>query len=322
ARRVKRPVKLVMTRDQGFTMATYRAETRHRIRLGASRDGRIDAYIHEGFEVTSRPDAYFVGGTKNSTHLYGFQNVASKESIVRADRNTPGFMRSPPEVPYIFALETAMDELAVALRMDPIELRRVNDTMNEPIRGLPFTSRSLMKCFDEAGKAFGWQVPVPGSMREGDWRIGWGTAIAVYPSPMATAAARGKLDRSGKVRVAIAAHEIGNGAYTVIGQIAAERLGVPLSNVHVELGDSELPPGPIAGGSITTASACNAVAAACDRIREKLFRGAVTANDGPLAVRRCGHARSHRQIFITGANGFIGGAVASALIADGHKVCG
>jgi xanthine dehydrogenase YagR molybdenum-binding subunit len=283
ARRVNRPVKLVMTRDQGFTMTTYRAETRHRVRLGAARDGNISAYIHEGLEVTSRPDAYFVGGSKNSTHLYGFQNVASKVSIVRADRNTPGFMRSPPEVPYIFALETAMDELAVALKMDPVELRRINDTMNEPIKGLPFTSRSLMKCFDEAGKAFGWQVREPGSMREGDWRIGWGCAMAVYPSQMAPAAARVKLDRSGKVRVEIGAHEIGNGAYTVIGQIAAERLGVPLSGVHVELGDSELPPGPIAGGSITTASSCNAVAAACDRIRDKLFHIAAIANDGPLA---------------------------------------
>jgi xanthine dehydrogenase YagR molybdenum-binding subunit len=162
AKRLNRPVKLVMTRDQGFTMATYRAETRHRVRLGASRDGRIVSYIHEGAEVTSRPDAYFVGGSKNSAHLYGFQNVATKVSIVRADRNTPGFMRSPPEVPYIFALETAMDELALALKMDPVEFRRINDTMNEPIKGLPFTSRSLMTCFDEAGKSFGWQIREPG----------------------------------------------------------------------------------------------------------------------------------------------------------------
>jgi xanthine dehydrogenase YagR molybdenum-binding subunit len=192
-------------------------------------------------------------------------------------------MRSPPEVPYIYALETAMDELAVALKMDPIELRRVNDTMTEPINGLPFTSRSLMKCFEEAGKAFGWEMREPGRVRDGDWMVGWGCAMAVYPSQMAGAAARVMLDRSGRAHVQIGAHEIGNGAYTVIGQMAAERLGVPLHSVRVEIGDSDLPPGPIAGGSITTASACNAVAAACDRIREKLFRGAVAANEGPLA---------------------------------------
>jgi xanthine dehydrogenase YagR molybdenum-binding subunit len=120
-------------------------------------------------------------------------------------------------------------------------------------------------------------------MRDGDWMIGWGCAMAVYPSQMAGAAARVKLDRNGKVRVQIGAHEIGNGAYTVIGQMAADRLGVPLESVHVELGDSDLPPGPIAGGSITTASSCNAVAAACDKIRHQLFRTATMASEGPLA---------------------------------------
>jgi xanthine dehydrogenase YagR molybdenum-binding subunit len=285
AKRINRPVKLVATRDQGFTIATYRAETRHHIRLGAARDGKLAALVHEGWEVTSRPDPYVVGGTKSSTRIYAAPNVASQVSLVFADRNTPGFMRSPPEVPYIFALETAMDELAVALGMDPVELRRVNDTMREPIKGLPYTSRSLMQCYDRAAGAFGWsqRSPAPGSMRDGDWLIGWGTASAVYPSQMSAAAARVRLARNGTVRVQIAAQEIGNGTYTVVGQMAAERLGVPLDAVTVELGDSELPPGPIAGGSITTASACNAVAAACERIRDKLLQSAARANDSPLA---------------------------------------
>ena len=125
------------TRDQGFTIATYRAETRHHIKLGASRDGKLMSLSHEGFEVSSRPDNYKVAGTDASTRLYKCPNVASQVSIVQADRNTPGFMRSPPETPYIFALESAMDELAYALDMDPVELRRVNDTQTEPIKGLP-----------------------------------------------------------------------------------------------------------------------------------------------------------------------------------------
>jgi xanthine dehydrogenase YagR molybdenum-binding subunit len=137
ARRLNRPVKLVATRDQGFTIATYRAETRHQIQFGASRDGKLVALHHEGAEISSRPDAYAVGGTKTTTRLYACPNVDSMVSIVRADRNTPGFMRSPPEVPYLFALESAMDELAIKLKMDPIELRRVNDTMKEPIDGNP-----------------------------------------------------------------------------------------------------------------------------------------------------------------------------------------
>jgi len=120
-------------------------------------------------------------------------------------------------------------------------------------------------------------------MRDGDWLIGWGCAMACYPSQMSAAAARVRLERGGKVRVEIAAQDVGTGAYTVIGQMAAERLGLPLANVRVELGDSALPPGPIAGGSITTASSCSAVSRACDSIREKLFRAASTANDSPLS---------------------------------------
>ena len=171
ARRLGRPVKLVATRDQGFTIATYRAETRHQIQLGASRDGKLTALRHEGWEISSRADPYAVGGTKTTTRLYACPNVESLVSIVRADRNTPGFMRSPPEVPYMFALESAMDELAVQLNMDPIELRRINDTMKEPIGGKPYTSRSLMACFDEGAKAFGWAQRSAAAEIDVGWRL-------------------------------------------------------------------------------------------------------------------------------------------------------
>ncbi|WFU26565.1 xanthine dehydrogenase family protein molybdopterin-binding subunit [Bradyrhizobium sp. CB1717] len=274
AKRLNRPIKLVPTRDQGFTITTYRAETRHEIKLGASRDGKLVALRHEGAEVSSRPDAYCVGGTKTTTRLYACPNVDSLVSIVRADRNTPGFMRSPPEVPYLFALESAMDELAVKLDMDPVELRRINDTTTEPIEGKPYTSRSLMACFDEAAKAFGWsqRSPQPKSMAEGDWLIGYGCAATCYPTQMGPAAARVRLQRDGRTRVEIAGHEIGTGAYTVIAQTAAERLGVPLEKVAVFIGDSDLPPAPVAGGSNSTASTCSAVMMVCDQIRRRLFK--------------------------------------------------
>jgi xanthine dehydrogenase YagR molybdenum-binding subunit len=208
-------------------------------------------------------------------------------NLVHADRNTPGYMRSPPVVPYIYAIESAMDELAWKLGMDPIELRRINDTMTDPVDGKPFSSRSLMACYDEAARAFGWsrREPRTGGMRDGDWLVGWGCATAVYPTHVGTATARVRLMTNGEARVQTAAHEIGNGAYTVIGQAAAEALGVPLNKVTVELGDTELPPAPVAGGSRTTASCCSAVLKACDAIREKLFRAALAANDGPLAGR-------------------------------------
>lgn len=274
AKRLNRPVKLVPTRDQGFTITTYRAETRHEIKLGARPDGKLVALRHEGAEVSSRPDAYCVGGTKTTTRLYACPNVDSLVSIVRADRNTPGFMRSPPEVPYLFALESAMDELAVQLNMDPVELRRINDATNEPIGGKPYTSRSLMACFDEAAKAFGWaqRSPQPKSMSDGDWLIGYGCAATCYPAQMGPAAARVRLQRDGRTRVEIAGHEIGTGAYTVIAQTAAERLGVPLEKVAVFIGDSDLPPAPVAGGSNSTASTCSVVTMVCDQIRQRLFK--------------------------------------------------
>jgi len=243
----------------------------HRIRLGARRDGKIVGFVHDGEEITSRPDPYAVAGVEDSARVYNYGAVKTHVSLVHADRNTPGFMRSPPVVPYIYALESAMDELAIKLNMDPIELRRANDSMTDTM-GKQWSSRSLMQCYDEAAKAFGWsqRKPQPGSTRDGDWLVGWGCASAVYPTHVGAAAARVRLFADGKTRVQIAAHDLGTGAYTVIGQMAAERLGVPVSSVTVELGDSTLPPAPPAGGSNTTASACSAVIKACDALRAKL----------------------------------------------------
>jgi len=289
AKRTGRAVKLVATRDQGFTVATYRAETRHRIRIGAQRDGKITSFEHSGWEVTSRPDSYSVAGVEDSARLYGFGAVKTEVTMVHADRNTPGFMRSPPVVPYIYALESAMDELAVRLKMDPVELRRVNDSMKDAT-GKPWTTRSLMKCYDAAADAFGWsrRNPEVGAMRDGDWLIGWGCATAVYPSHVGAATARVQLSSDGRARVQLAAQEIGTGVMTVVGQMAAERLGIPLEQVTVEVGDSALPPVPVAGGSNQTASCCSVVARACDAIKAKLEGGGAfaSADQSPDAVLR------------------------------------
>jgi xanthine dehydrogenase YagR molybdenum-binding subunit len=282
AKKLNRPVKLVATRDQGFTIQTYRAETRHRIRMGARRDGKIVGFIHEGQEVTSRPDPYTVAGVEDSARVYHYGAVKTHVTLVHADRNTPGFMRSPPVVPYIYALESAMDELAIKLNMDPVELRRVNDSMTDTM-GKQWSSRSLMQCYDEAAKAFGWsqRTVKPGSMRDGDWLIGWGCASAVYPTHVGAAAARVRLLADGHARVQIAAHEIGTGVRTVVAQMAAERLGIPVSAVSVETGDTTLPPSPVAGGSNQTASCCSVVMKACDAIRRKLFGGNTETVGGP-----------------------------------------
>ena len=285
AKRVGRPVRLEATRSQGFTIATYRAETRHRVRLGAGQDGKLQALIHEGWEVTSRPDNYKVAGTDASTRLYACPNVDSAVHIVHADRNTPGFMRSPPELPYMFALESAMDELAVQLKMDPVELRRVNDTQREPIKGLPYTSRHLMECFDQAARRVRLEAarPAPGSMRDGDWLVGWGCATTCYPTQMgAGERARAADRRKAVVRVQTATHEIGTGVMTALALTAASGLGVKLEQVQVEVGDTDLPPSPVAGGSNSTASVCTVVAKACDEIRDRIALAAVAADDGPF----------------------------------------
>jgi xanthine dehydrogenase YagR molybdenum-binding subunit len=283
AKKLNRPVKLVMTRDQGFTVTTYRAETRHKIRMGAQKDGKITAFIHEGAEVTSRPDPYSVAGVEDSARLYTFGAVKTHVDIVHADRNTPGFMRSPPVVPYIYALESAMDELAEKLGMDPIELRRVNDSMKDAT-GKEWSSRSLMKCYDEAAAQFGWskRQANPGSMRDGDWLVGYGCASAVYPTHVGASTARVQLFSDGKAKVLIAAHEIGTGVRTVVAQIAAERLGIKVADITVETGDSALPPSPVAGGSNQTASCCNVVMKACDAIKAKLKGPAQTQGSGSV----------------------------------------
>lgn len=283
AKRLNRPVKLVATRDQGYTVSSHRAETQHRIRISADSNGTLTSLTHEGWEVTSRSDEYKVAGTETTALMYACPNIATKVHLVHADRNTPGFMRSPPEVPYMFALESAMDELAVSLGMDPVELRRINDTAVSPIDGKPYSSRSLMTCYDRAAASFGWsrRKSAPGSMTNGDWLVGWGCATCCYPTNVAPAAVRVTLAPNGTVRVQTAGHDIGTGAYTAIALTAAEGLGVPVEDVNVELGDSTLPPSPVAGGSNATASICNAVALACQELLGRMAEAA-SKSDGPL----------------------------------------
>jgi xanthine dehydrogenase YagR molybdenum-binding subunit len=282
---LRRPVKLVPTRTQGFTVSNFRAETCHAIKLGADKNGKLTALSHDGWELTSRTDDYKVGGTEATTQMYAIPNVASKVRIVRADRQTPGLMRSPPEVPYMFALECAIDEMAEKCGIDPVERRRINDTQTSAVSGDKLTSRHLVECFDAASAAFGWSKrnPKVGSMRDGDWLVGYGCASTCYPAASLGSAARVRLTADGHARVQIAAHDVGTGATTVMGQIAAEAFGIPLDNVTIEMGDTRLPPGNVAGGSTTTASAGSAVKAACDKVIAR-FGNSVPRGDALAAA--------------------------------------
>jgi xanthine dehydrogenase YagR molybdenum-binding subunit len=285
ARRLGRPVKLVASRNQGFTIATYRAATRHHLQLGARKDGKLTALSHEGWELTSRPSGYNVAGTEATARMYACPNIATAVTVVHADRNTPGFMRAPAETPYMFALESAMDELSYALGMDPIELRRINDTQTDQIDNRPFSSRSLMPCFDKAAERFGWsrRDPTPGAMHDGDWLVGWGCAAACYPSNIGPAAVRISLTPQGTASVHMAAHEIGTGAYTTVGLTAAHALGLKLGDVTVLMGDSDLPPVTVAGGSNNAATTVNVTLKACEDIRSRIAAAAAADPASPFS---------------------------------------
>lgn len=284
ARRLNRSVKFVATRDQGYTIATFRAETRQHVKLGATKDGKLVSFFHEGWELTSRPSGYNVAGVDTTARMYACPNIATAVNVVHADRNTPGFQRAPAETPYMFGLESAMDELAYALAMDPIELRRVNDTQIDPVSGLKFSSRSLMSCFDQAAERFGWKTrdPRPGSMRDGDWLVGYGCATACYPTNIGPGAARLSLTADGKATISLAAHEIGTGAYTTVAITTARALGLPVESVSVQLGDSDLPPVPVAGGSNNAASTSHAAHKACLEAAARIAAAAVTAKGSPF----------------------------------------
>ena len=291
AKELNRPVKLVATRDQGFTISGHRQETRSKIRLGCDAKGRLTGYDHMLDEFTSKLDPYSNMGIENSSAMYAFKAIGSKAKLSRGDRNVPTFMRSPPEVPVMYALESAMNELAEKAGMDPVEFRKFNDTRVNPRNGAPYTSRSLNECFDEAAASFGWgkRTPKPGSMRDGDWLIGWGCATATYPTSMTPSTANVTLNSDGSAKVEVAAHDVGTGAYTIIGQAAGERLGIDPQRIKVICGDSDLPPGPISGGSVTTASVTSAVATACDELLAKLgAKGPMSDDDRRAAFDRIG----------------------------------
>lgn len=302
AKKLNRPVKLVTTRSQGFTIHTYRAETRHHVRIGAKKNGKIISFIHDGEEISSRPDPYTVAGVADSARVYHCDTIKTSVAVVHADRNTPGFMRSPPVVPYIYALESAIDELAISLKMDPVELRRVNDSMTDGT-GKPWSSRSLMQCYDQAAEAFGWSKrnSRSGSMRDGDWLVGWGCASAVYPTHVGVSAGRVRLTADGHAHVQVAAHDLGTGTYTVIAQMAAERLGIKLTAVDVQLGDSSLPPATVAGGSNTTATVCSAVAKACDAVQDKLRQGGSNNREDAFKKLSVGAIEEYAEFLPPGA---------------------
>jgi len=265
ARAVARPVKVVLTRQQMFPMTGYRTPTIQRLRLGADAEGRLTALAHDVAEQTSTIVEFAEQTATPTRIMYAAPALRTSHQVVRLDVPTPAWMRAPGECPGMFALESAMDELAVAAGIDPVELRVINDPRTEPHSGLPFSSRNLVGCLREGARRFGWdrRDPSPGIRRDGRWLTGTGVASATYPAYRAASQASATKEDGGFV-VRIAAADIGTGARTALTEIAAEALDAPAARVRLELGDSSLPRASVAGGSMGTASWGSAIVKACE----------------------------------------------------------
>jgi xanthine dehydrogenase YagR molybdenum-binding subunit len=275
ARVVGRPVKLVLDRRQMFTSNGFRPRTIQKIRLGATTDGRLLALRHDGISQTSLGDfgEFSEPVGLASEMLYAVPNAAVTHRVVAINQGLPTYMRAPGKASGMFALESAMDELASKLGIDPLELRLRNYAETDPHQNLPFSSKKLRECYAQGAAAFGWsrRAMAPRAMRDGPELIGWGMASAVYPAQQSPAQATIRLNADGSVFVRSGTQELGTGTYTIMAQVAAEMLDVPLSRVVVQLGDSVWPPAPVSGGSRTAASVTNAVQAAAAALRDKIF---------------------------------------------------
>jgi xanthine dehydrogenase YagR molybdenum-binding subunit len=284
AREVKRPVKLVVTRKQLYFANGHRPETEQRVALGAGQDGLLTALIHEGIAQGNDVADYVEQFTRPTRVMYDVPNMRGTNPIVALHLPTPTYMRAPGENPGMFAIESAMDELANALKIDPVQLRLINHADKNPIDGKPWSSKSLKECLQQAADRFGWSKrnPEPRSMRNGRSLIGWGIATATYPAHRSPASARAVMKSDGTVVVSSGSHEMGMGTATVMSQLAAEVLGLPQERVKFEYGDTTLPPAPISAGSQTVASVGSAVYGAALELKKKLVDLATNDSASPL----------------------------------------
>ncbi|WP_110685901.1 xanthine dehydrogenase family protein molybdopterin-binding subunit [Salinicola aestuarinus] len=264
ARMTGRPVKVVLPRQQDMSSGGNRPASRQRIRLGADRSGKLTSVIHDSTTETSLVHQYVDGCGSATPSFYACDNVSTSQRVLEVNHGTPCPMRAPGEVSGIFALETAMDELAVELDMDPVELRRKNNAELDPASGLPWSSKHLDECLTSAAERFGWaqRNPAVGSMRDGDEIIGYGMAACTWSAGRQPCEARVELRADGTLFAACGTQDIGTGTYTIVAQAVAELTGAELSRIEVKLGETSLPAGPLSGGSMATATVLPAVAAA------------------------------------------------------------
>jgi xanthine dehydrogenase YagR molybdenum-binding subunit len=315
ARELKRPVRVILTRQQMFTFG-HRPETIQNISLGAAADGKLEALIHTAFAETSRFEDYTEQVVNWSGMLYRCDNARFEHKVAQLDVYTPIDMRAPGATWGVYAIECAMDELAYKLGIDPLELRLKNYSDKDQNQDKPYSSKELRECYRQGAEKFGWsrRDPGAGSMKDGDHLIGWGMATGAWEAMQFEAAAKAVLTADGKFKVSSATADIGTGTYTIMTQIAAETLGLPIEDVNFGLGDSSLPEAPVEGGSFTAATVGSAVKAVCDAVRVKLSELARKVEKSPLAG-----ARSEDLVFSDGRISLSGDASKFVSITDAMR---
>jgi xanthine dehydrogenase YagR molybdenum-binding subunit len=284
ARSVGRPVKLVLDRPQMFGPVGGRPNTEQRLLLAAQADGRLTAVRHDVTASTSFIEDWIEPAATPTRMLYECANQQTTHRLAKLNIGTPTFMRAPGEATGTFALEAALDELAYQLKIDPLQLRLQNYAEKDPGKDKPWSSKALRECYRLGAERFGWarRTPAPGSMREGRALVGWGMATATYPANRRPASAMARILPDGAALVRSGSQDLGTGTYTIMTQVAADALGLPLEKVRFELGDSDMPQAPVSGGSCTAASVGPAVWAAATAAREKLIAMALADDASPL----------------------------------------
>ena len=283
ARLLRRPVKVAMTRPQVFNITTHRSASEQRVRLGADRQGRLTAYGQDALVQSARFDTFTEPVSLAARSLYAAPNRLTRHRRAGLDLSRSDSMRGPGDAIGLLALECAMDELAETLALDPVELRLRNDTQLEPEQHKPFSSRHLAECLREGAARFGWdkRAPKPASVRDGPWLVGMGVASAIRGDLLKHASARARLESDGRLTVELAMTDIGTGTYTILTQIAAETMRLPVDRVTVRLGDTNFTPTDGSGGSWGAATSGAAVLAACRKLKAGLPSG-ITEAEGSV----------------------------------------
>ncbi|MBY0382991.1 MAG: xanthine dehydrogenase family protein molybdopterin-binding subunit [Xanthobacteraceae bacterium] len=288
AKQLGHPVKLVLSRKQNFEAAGHRPITQQRIQLGASQDGKLLSLSQDFVNHTSIADNYKEDCGEATPFLYSTENLRVRSSLAKRNVGTPTPMRGPGAVPGLFALESAMDELAVKLKIDPVQLRIMNEPKIDESKGLPFSSRHMIECLQTGADKFGWSKRTSdiGSMKADGKILGWGVAACSWIALRFPTEITVELKADGTARAACGTQDIGTGTYTVIAQLISQETGIPLDKIDVVIGDSNLPPGPLSGGSAVTASMVDSTFQAVREARKAVIQLATKTPNSPLLNRK------------------------------------